>query len=135
MHQPAWSLFDTFALSGITPTASGYHITPHWPDRDFSIQFPDIGLSRDSNWIKGYFVAKGAQSSVAGIQNGKSSKSGNNASNLKIKVALPTATEIAGVRVFDGSRSIPFSSQGGSVTFNLPVINQGRTNFAIQLKS
>ncbi len=135
MHQPAWSLFDTFALSGIAPTANGFDITPHWPDSDFSVQFPDIGLSRNSNWIKGYFVTRGRQASVAGTQNAMNSKSSNNGSKLEIRVSLPKGTSITQVRVFDGSISIPFSSKGESVTFDLPAENQGRTNFEIQLKS
>ena len=49
-----WELYDTTAESGITATASGYVIDPHWPSRTFSWDAAGFGVSYQPASARGY---------------------------------------------------------------------------------
>jgi len=38
----------------VTPTESGYRVSPHFPFSDFSVRFPTIGVSGRGNALQGY---------------------------------------------------------------------------------
>jgi hypothetical protein len=54
MHQPAWSLFDTVRLAGVTPTTAGYRIDPHLPLDRFSVRFGRVGVASKPGELRGY---------------------------------------------------------------------------------
>jgi hypothetical protein len=54
MHQPAWALFDAIRLAGVTPTADGYRVTPHFPFARFSLDLPDVGVTSRRGALSGY---------------------------------------------------------------------------------
>ncbi len=123
MHQPAWSLFDTIALSGIVPTASGYDITPHWPAQNFSVEFPDIGLARSPNSLKGYFL-------LSANPNRQSSASSNHLS-LKLNVSIPSGISLSNLHIWNGKHLIPFNKFGDKVSFVLTMTSTERVNWEI----
>ncbi len=49
-----WELYDTTAESGITATASGYVIDPHWPGRTFSWDTAGFGVTYGPASARGY---------------------------------------------------------------------------------
>ncbi len=103
MHQPAWTLFDTVALTGITPTAGGYTISPHWPAAAFSVEYPRVGVTRASSSLSGYLVV---DSSGA----------------LRLSVRLPTSLtpgNLAHLHVDRNGRSASFARSGRLVTLSL----------------
>lgn len=57
---PSWELFDTTAESGITATASGYTIDPHWPFATFTWDTPVIGVSYAAGSVHGYVRTSGS---------------------------------------------------------------------------
>lgn len=56
---PAWELFDTTAEAGISATAGGYVIDPHWPFATFTWNTPVIGVSYAPGRAQGYVRAAG----------------------------------------------------------------------------
>ena len=54
MHQPAWTLYATTRLAGITPTARGYRFTPRLPLRRFSLRLPRVGIEVRPGSVRGY---------------------------------------------------------------------------------
>ena len=53
-EQPEWMVMGALTLAGVTPTESGYQISPHFPFTDFSVRFPTIGVSGGANRLSGY---------------------------------------------------------------------------------
>ncbi len=53
-EQPEWMVMGALNLAGVTPTLSGYRISPHFPFADFSVRFPIIGVSGRSSTLSGY---------------------------------------------------------------------------------
>jgi hypothetical protein len=53
-EQPEWMVMDALDLAGVTPTLSGYRISPHFPFANFSVRFPIIGVSGRGNDLSGY---------------------------------------------------------------------------------
>jgi len=53
-EQPEWMVMGALTLAGVTPTESGYRVSPHFPFSDFSVRFPTIGVSGRGNALQGY---------------------------------------------------------------------------------
>jgi hypothetical protein len=53
-EQPEWMVMGALTLAGVTPTQSGYQVSPHFPFPDFSVRFPTIGVSGAAHELRGY---------------------------------------------------------------------------------
>jgi hypothetical protein len=53
-EQPTWMVMDAIRLAGVTPTRTGYRITPHLPFRRFSLRLPTIGVASSTRMLRGY---------------------------------------------------------------------------------
>jgi glycosyl hydrolase family 36/glycosyl transferase family 36 len=53
-EQPEWMVMDALDLAGVTPTLSGYRISPHFPFPNFSVRFPIVGVSGKGHRLSGY---------------------------------------------------------------------------------
>jgi len=53
-EQPTWMVMDAIRLAGITPTAAGYRIAPHFPFAPFSLRMPQIGVAAGAGMLRGY---------------------------------------------------------------------------------
>jgi hypothetical protein len=53
-EQPEWMVMGALTLAGVTPTESGYQVSPHLPFSNFSVRFPTIGVSGQKNTLQGY---------------------------------------------------------------------------------
>jgi|GEM_PF-1188487 len=53
-EQPEWMVMGALTLAGVSPTESGYQVSPHFPFSDFSVRFPTIGVSGQSDSLRGY---------------------------------------------------------------------------------
>ena len=53
-EQPEWMVMGALTLAGVTPTESGYRVSPHFPFSDFSVRFPTIGVSGQGSALRGY---------------------------------------------------------------------------------
>jgi len=53
-EQPEWMVMGALTLAGVTPTESGYRVSPHFPFSDFSVRFPTIGVIGASRALRGY---------------------------------------------------------------------------------
>jgi hypothetical protein len=53
-EQPEWMVMGALTLAGVTPTESGYRVSPHFPFSDFSVRFPTIGVSGHGSRLRGY---------------------------------------------------------------------------------
>lgn len=99
MHQPAWSLFDTIALSGITPTSDGFRIDPRWPVSSFAVELPTIGVIRSGRTLRGYVAAAKPR-------------------RVRLVVTMPEAAG-SRLRVRDREGSVPFERHGREITFSI----------------
>ncbi|MGI8609279.1 MAG: GH36-type glycosyl hydrolase domain-containing protein [Candidatus Dormibacteria bacterium] len=54
MHQPAYTLFDTIHLAGVTPTGAGMQVVPHLPMDTFEVRFPLVGVAQQPGLLRGY---------------------------------------------------------------------------------
>jgi hypothetical protein len=112
MHQPAYGLFDAVKLAGITPTTSGYDITPHLPMATFSLRLPNVGVSYEP------FVARGFIRTVTtGV--------------VHMRVAPPAASSPTGLTAYAGGRRVPATLQGGLLVFDLPAIAGHPADWAV----
>jgi hypothetical protein len=53
-EQPEWMVMGALTLAGVTPTETGYQLSPHFPFSNFSLRFPAIGLSGTRDSLDGY---------------------------------------------------------------------------------
>jgi len=53
-EQPEWMVLGALDLAGITPTQSGYRISPHLPFAGFSLRFPLLGVGDTGRSVSGY---------------------------------------------------------------------------------
>ena len=111
MHQPAYGLFDAIKLAGITPTASGYDITPHLPMATFSLRLPDVGVAYRRSVARGY--VRGATTGV-----------------LRMRVAPPAGGR-GRLIAYAGGRRVPAGLQDGLLVFDLPTVAGRPANWAV----
>jgi hypothetical protein len=100
MHQPAWSLFDTIALTGVTPTVDGYDIAPHWPTGSFDVEFPTVGVAEQAHAMRGYVVVDSSRP-------------------LTLTVTIPTRAPLSRLQVQAGGVTVRFNRHGRRLTFAL----------------
>jgi Glycosyl hydrolase 36 superfamily, catalytic domain/Glycosyltransferase family 36 len=109
-EQPTWMAMGALNLAGITPTATGYRIEPHFPFKNFSLRFPEIGLAGRAGLLRGY---------VRPVAGGR----------LRMQVAVPAgATHV--VAWVAGSRART-TMVGDAATFNLPTTAGHAADWAI----
>jgi hypothetical protein len=53
-EQPEWMVMGALTLAGVTPTESGYRVSPHFPFSNFSVRFPTLGVSGVHDALRGY---------------------------------------------------------------------------------
>jgi hypothetical protein len=53
-EQPEWMVMGALTLAGVTPTETGYQLSPHFPFSTFSLRFPTIGVAGGSRSLQGY---------------------------------------------------------------------------------
>src|SRR5262249_30025305 len=99
-EQPTWVVMDAVRLAGVTPTRSGFSITPHLPLARFSVRLPDIGVASAPGMLRGY--ARVQQSA-----------------KLAMTVTLPPAARRSPVAVFADGRRVRARIRGTLVTFSL----------------
>jgi hypothetical protein len=111
-EQPTWMVMDAIRLAGVTPTGSGYQITPHLPLARFSLRLPEIGVASAPGLERGYVRVQ--QSGV-----------------LRMRVSLPAGGRGAVVAFADGRR-VAARVHGGLVTFSLPARADTRAAWAVE---
>lgn len=112
-EQPTWMEMDAIDLAGVTPTQSGYRITPHLPMTDFSLRFPQVGVARADRLLRGYVTP-----SAGG--------------RLVMQVAIPPDSHGRRLVAYDGRRIVPSSTEHGLVTFTLATRAGRATDWAVQ---
>jgi hypothetical protein len=100
-EQPTWMEMDPIDLAGVTPTASGYRITPHLPMTSFSLRFPEVGVARAPSLLRGY-VRPSATGPVS------------------MQVSLPPDSAGKTLQAYVGRKAVTSTVRGGLVTFTLP---------------
>ena len=93
-------VMDAIRLAGVTPTESGFLITPHLPLRRFSLRLPEIGVSSTPGLLRGY---------VRPQQSG----------TLTMKVARPAGAR-RGIDAFANGRRVRAAVRGHFIVFALP---------------
>jgi hypothetical protein len=53
-EQPTWMIMDAIDIAGITPTATGYQISPQFPGSSYSLRLETIGVARQGRVLRGY---------------------------------------------------------------------------------
>ncbi len=99
-EQATWMVMDAIRLVGVTPTESGFLVTPHLPLRRFSLRLPEIGVSSTPGLLRGYV---------------RTQQSG----TLTMKVARP-ASDRRGIIAFANGRRVSAAIRRGLVVFALP---------------
>jgi hypothetical protein len=110
-EQPTWMVLGALNLAGITPTAAGYRIEPHFPFEDFSVRFPGIGLAGHAGLLRGYVRP------VAG-------------GTVRIQVTLPAGA--TNVIAWVGASHVDATLVGGSARFDLPTTAGHAADWAIR---
>jgi hypothetical protein len=110
MHQPAWSLFDTIRLAGLTPTRDGYQIDPHLPLDRFSLRLPRIGIAQEPGSLRGYLRPEAG-------------------GPLELRVRLPEGATRS--RAFVDGTKVPTRVEGGEVVFTAATSPTRATDWAV----
>lgn len=113
-EQPTWMVMDAIDLAGITPTESGYEITPHLPMTNFSLRFPEVGVARTARLIRGY--VRPSQSV-----------------ELLMQVAPAPGMSGRELRVWADGREAPFSLHHGLVDFRLRAAAGRPADWAVEV--
>jgi hypothetical protein len=112
-EQPTWMVMDAIRLAGVTPTESGFLITPDLPLKGFSLRLPEIGVASASGLLRGYVRVQ-------------------HSGRLTMTVSAPAGGRGSGWAAFANGRRVGFTMRGGRVTFALPA-RVGRTaNWAVE---
>ncbi len=112
MHQPAWTLFDVVALTGIRPSATAYRIDPHWPASSFSVELPDVGVARTAHRLQGYLVVQST-------------------GTLPVTVTVPPGVDPARTTVWVSGSMVTPVRRGDTLTFVLPTRSGQRADWAL----
>ena len=103
-EQPTWMVMNAIRLAGLTPTAAGYRIAPHFPFSRFSLKLPQVGIAADSaSKLRGYI---------------RPQRSG----PIELQVKLPPGA--GSVTTFANGRAVPHHIENGLAAFRL----DGRAN-------
>jgi Glycosyl hydrolase 36 superfamily, catalytic domain/Glycosyltransferase family 36 len=114
-EQPTWMEMDPIDLAGVTPTESGYQITPHLPMTTFKLQFPEVGVARAPKLLRGY---------VTPSASGK----------LVMQVSEPPDSAGLHLEAYDGNRPVPFTISGGLVTFTITTQAGHAADWAVEAR-
>jgi hypothetical protein len=112
-EQATWMVMDAIRLAGITPTESGFAITPHLPVRRFTLRLPDIGVESAPGLIRGYVLVE---------QSG----------TLTMTVTAPARARGSVVTAFADGRRVAVVTRGSRVRFALPTRAGRATNWAVE---
>jgi len=100
MHQPAYSLFDTLHLAGITSTGAGYQVVPHLPMDTFDVRFPLVGVAQQPGMLRGYVRPE-------------------RAATLTMEVAAPPGVDPQSALVWVDGALVQHSTAGDRIRFTL----------------
>ncbi len=104
---------DAINLAGVTPTESGYAITPHLPLRRFSVLLPEIGVAAAPGLLRGYVRVQ---------------RSG----TLTMSVAAPSGAHGTTVAAFADGHRVKASVSGDTVVFSLPAHAGRAADWAVE---
>jgi hypothetical protein len=112
-EQPTWMVMDAIDLAGVTPTQTGYEITPHLPMATFSLRDGDIGVASRPGLLRGY---------VTPVASGP----------LVMQVAVPPRTARRDrLQAYADGRAVRSRLAHGLVTFELPATAGRPANWAV----
>ncbi len=111
-EQATWMVMDAIRLAGVTPTESGFLITPHLPLRRFSVLLPEIGVSFRPGLLRGYV---------------RTQQSG----TLTMKVTAPAGAR-RGIVAFANGRRVKAAVRGRLVVFALPAYAGRSASWAVE---
>jgi hypothetical protein len=112
-EQATWMVMDAICLAGVTPTASGFLITPHLPLRRFSLRLPDIGVASVPGPLRGYVRVQ---------QSG----------SLTMIVTLPAGLRGSAIAAFANGRRVKSRNRGSLVIFTLPAHAGRAADWAVE---
>ena len=108
-EQPTWMVMDGVNLAGVTPTRTGYRISPQLPG-DFSLRFETVGVARQGRVLRGY---------VRPVSGGP----------LTLEVTVPGgATHVV---AWEGSSAVPVSMAGRVARFGITTTGGRATDWAV----
>lgn len=111
-EQPTWMVMDAIRLAGITPTAAGYTIAPHFPFRHFSLRLPRVGVAAKTRQRVGY---------VQPEQDGP----------IELRVKLPRGRIPRSLATWANGSAVPNTVQDGFVVFSVPAVAGARADWAV----
>ena len=100
-EQPTWMVMDAIRLAGITPTATGYTIAPHFPFRHFSLRLPQVGIASKARALAGYVRAE-------------------QAGTIELKVRLPRGHTPSTIATWANGQAVTHTLQDEFVVFSVP---------------
>ncbi len=112
-EQPTWMVMDAIRLAGVTPTGSGFLITPRLPLRRFSLRLPDVGVASAPGLTRGYVRVQ---------------RSG----TLTMTVALPVGAHGQAVAAFADGRRVRARARHGLVAFPLRAVAGRTADWAVE---
>lgn len=99
-EQATWMVMDAIRLAGVTPTASGFLVTPHLPFVRFTLRLPEIGVAAMPGLLRGYVRVQ-------------------QSARLSMTVTLPAGARGSTVAAFADGRRVQARRRGSLVTFTL----------------
>jgi hypothetical protein len=112
-EQATWMVMDAIRLAGVTPTASGFLITPHLPLKRFSLRLPEIGVSCAPGLLRGYVRVR---------------RSG----TVTMTVAAPGGARGSAVAAFANGRRVEARFRAGLVMFSLSALAGRAADWALE---
>lgn len=114
MHQPAWSLFDSIKLAGVEPRTDGYRITPHLPQRSFSLRMSHLGVAYSGATARGYIQPRSG-------------------GTLRMSIAAPGGRPWCRVAV--EGRSVRKRRHAGMIRFRMPTEAGRKSDWTVRCPS
>ena len=111
-EQPTWMVMDAIRLAGITPTAAGYTIAPHFPFRHFELRLPQIGIASRPHRLVGYVHPEQADT-------------------IELQVRLPSGVRRHSLHTWANGQPVAHTVQGDFAIFSLSAAAGTATDWAV----
>jgi hypothetical protein len=99
-EQPTWMVMNAIRLAGVTATATGFRIAPHYPFRRFALRTRHLGVASERGRLRGYV-------------------SPNDSGPFRLEVRLPEGVRRRTVTTFADGRRVRHTVEGGHARFML----------------
>ncbi|MFI5280869.1 MAG: GH36-type glycosyl hydrolase domain-containing protein, partial [Gemmatimonadales bacterium] len=111
-EQPTWMVMDAIRLAGITPTAAGYTIAPHFPFQHFALRLPQVGIASHPHKLVGYIQPE-------------------QAGTIELQVRLPRGLTRRSLETWANGNTVAHTLQDGFVVFSLPAAAGSAADWAV----